>query len=145
MPKKTGRPYKNIDKKTFEGLCRIQSTLDEMCAVFQCGDKTLENWCKREYGESFYEIFSQKRLAGHISLRRALYRKGIEQEDTKIMIFLAKNWLGMSDKQDVKLDSPLQLASGYDLSNLSEQELLNLRELLTKAKTNGQTANDSGD
>lgn len=62
-----------------------------------------------------------------------------------MLIFLGKNWLGQSDRQEVKLDSPLQVSTGYDLSNLSEQELLNLRELLVKAKQNGNTTNNSGD
>ena len=140
-----GPRYKTIDSKAFEGLCRIQCTLDEMCAFLECDNKTLENWCKREYGMKFSEIFTRKKSTGHISLRRTLYRKGVEEGDSRILIFLAKNWLGMSDKQKVELDSPLQITSGYDLSTLSEQELLNLREILSKAKTNGQTADPSRD
>lgn len=140
-----GRPYKAIDKRTFEGLCRIQSTLEEMCAVFECDNKTLENWCKREYGLKFSEIFSEKRLMGNISLRRKLYKKAVEDEDPRMLIFLAKNWLGMSDKQDVKFETPLQIASEYDLSALSEEELLSLRELLAKAKPNEKTSNPKRD
>ena len=117
--------------------------MNEMCAAFDCDNKTLENWCKREYGKKFSEIFSKKRLSGNISLRRKLYKKGIEDEDSKILIFLAKNWLGMSDKQDVKVSSPIEVNSSYDLGNLSEEELMSLRELLLKAKSNGHTTDDS--
>ena len=142
---KKGRPHKEIDRKAFEGLCRIQCTLNEMCDFLECDNKTLENWCKREYGMKFSEVFIRKRSTGHISLRRTLYRKGVEEGDSRILIFLAKNWLGMSDKQKVELDSPLQVTSGYDLSTLSEQELLTLREILSKAKTNVQTADINRD
>ena len=119
--------------------------MNEMCAFLECDNKTLENWCKREYGMKFSEVFIRKRSTGHISLRRTLYRKGVEEGDSRILIFLAKNWLGMSDKQKVELDSPLQVTSGYDLSTLSEQELLTLREILSKAKTNVQTADINRD
>ena len=142
---KRGRPRKEFDKRTFENLCAIQSTIIEMCAFFECDTKTLENWCKREYGKTFHEVFREKRCKGFISLRRAQFQKAIEEKNTAMLIFLGKNWLGQSDRQEVKLDSPLQVSSGYDLSNLSEQELLNLREILLKAKQNGQTTDNSGD
>lgn len=60
-----------------------------------------------------------------------------------MLMFLGKNWLKQSDKQDINLSGTV--SSGYDLSSLSKLELLNLRELLVKAKTNGQFANNSGD
>lgn len=142
---KKGRPRKEIDKRTFENLCAIQSTITEMCAIFECDSKTLENWCKREYGMNFSQVFKEKRCKGFISLRRAQFQKAIDEKNTAMLIFLGKNWLGQSDRQEVKLDSPLQVSSGYDLSNLSEQELLNLREILVKAKQNGQTTDNSGD
>ena len=142
---KKGRPHKEIDKRTFENLCAIQSTITEMCAIFECDSKTLENWCKREYGMNFSQVFKEKRCKGFISLRRAQFQKAIDEKNTAMLIFLGKNWLGQSDRQEVKLDSPLQVSTGYDLSNLSEQELLNLREILLKAKPNGQTTDNSGD
>ena len=118
-----GRPRKEFDKKTFENLCAIQSTITEICAVFECDDMTLNNWCLREYGATFSKVFREKRCKGFISLRRAQFQKAIEEKNTAMLIFLGKNWLGQSDRQEVKLDSPLQVSSGYDLSNLSEQEL----------------------
>ena len=64
-----------------------------------------------------------------------------------MLIFLGKNWLGQSDKQDLKLsgskDNPLQIIHKYDLSALSEQELLILRNILLKAEKNEGTTNDS--
>ena len=144
MPRR-GRPRKEIDKRTFENLCAIQSTLGEICAIFECDNKTLETWCKREYGINFSEVFQKKRCRGFISLRRAQFQKAIDEKNTAMQIFLGKNWLGQSDKQDVKLDSPLPVNSGYDLSNLTEEELLQLRGILGKAKSNGTTTNDSGD
>ena len=60
-----------------------------------------------------------------------------------MQIFLGKNWLGQSDKQDVKL-SPVEINSSYDLSNLTEEELLQLRGILGKAKSNGNSADTRG-
>lgn len=145
---KMGRPRIEIDKRTFENLCAIQSTMKEMCSVFECNHKTLEAWCKREYGgETFYQVFSKKRRRGFVSLRRAQFQKAIDEKNTAMLIFLGKNWLGQSDKQDVKLlgskKNPLRIDCKYDLSSLSEQELLTLRGILMKAETNGKTADNS--
>ena len=138
-----GRPHKEISRSTFEGLCKIQCTLNEMCAVFDCDNKTLENWCEREYGKPFKQVFSEKRCKGYVSLRRKMYKKAIKGEDSRMLIFLAKNWLGMSDKQNVMLENPIEINSSYDLSSLTEEELLQLRGILGKAKSNGTTT-DTG-
>ena len=145
---KMGRPRVEIDKRTFENLCLIQCTIKEICSIFECDHKTLEAWCKREYkGKTFSQVFSEKRCRGFISLRRAQFQKAIDGKNTAMLIFLGKNWLGQSDKQDVKLlgstENPLEIKCKYDLSSLSEQELLTLRGILMKAETNGNTADNS--
>ncbi len=94
--KKMGRPKKVIDKKAFESLCGIQCTRSEVCQFFNLTDKTLDKWCKDTYNMTFSAIFKIKRGTGIISLRRT----GFELAKTKgsVYIFLAKNYLGMSDK-----------------------------------------------
>lgn len=59
-----------------------------------------------------------------------------------MQIFLGKNWLGQSDKQDVQLSS-MEINPEYNLNNLSEEELLKFRELVAKVRKNGQSS-DSG-
>ena len=96
MAKKMGRPKKEINKKQFESLCGIQCTLEEICDVLGVTDKTLNTWCKKEYGTTFSEVFRQKRSLGKASLRRS----GFEMAKTvpSVHIFYAKNYLGMTDK-----------------------------------------------
>ena len=93
---KMGRPKKEINKKQFESLCGIQCTLEEICDVLGVTDKTLNTWCKKEYGTTFSEVFRQKRSLGKASLRRS----GFEMAKTvpSVHIFYAKNFLGMTDK-----------------------------------------------
>lgn len=90
-----GRPKKDIDKKQFENLCAIQCTLTEICGWFGITDKTLEAWCKREYGKNFSEVFAEKRAAGRISLRRYQFQQA--EKNPTMAIWLGKNWLGQSD------------------------------------------------
>lgn len=108
-----GRPPKAIDQKTFENLCGIQCTMDEICAVFDVSKITLERWCKRTYGETFSTVFAQKRQAGKIALRRAQFRQ-VEKGNTGMIIFLSKNLLGMSDTVKVESQADGKLADLID-------------------------------
>ena len=104
--KKTGRPRKEIDKTEFEKLCGLQCTLEEICSWFDITDVTLNTWCKNNYeGKTFSEVFAIKRGQGKISLRRNMLR--LSEKNATMAIFLAKNWLGMTDNVEVKADTSL--------------------------------------
>ena len=105
MPR-TGRPRTDIDKNTFESLCGIQCTEEEICAFFGCCEDTLNSWCKRTYTDenkkpmTFSDVFKQKRGVGKISLRRAQFR--LAQKNATMAIFLGRQWLGQKDKISVE-------------------------------------------
>lgn len=92
---KGGRPRAQINKKQFESLCGIQCTKEEICAVLDVTDKTLEKWVKDTYNAGFSEVFKAKREYGKASLRRAGFQ--LAQKNAAVHIFYAKNHLGMTD------------------------------------------------
>lgn len=85
-----------IDKKKFENLCGLQCTLEEVCGFFDINDKTLNSWCKKTYGTTFYEVFKEKRGIGKISLRRMQWK--LAEKNPSMAIFLGKQYLGQKDK-----------------------------------------------
>lgn len=99
---KAGRPKKEIDKETFEKLCGLQCTAEEMCGFFDVSDKTLYKWCKDTYNDNFSVIYAQKRGLGKISLRRAQWK--LAEKNASMAIFLGKNYLGQRDSVDVGVD-----------------------------------------
>jgi hypothetical protein len=101
-----GKPRAEISQKEFEGLCAFQATLDEMCDYFHVTKATFERWCKDTYKETFYTVFSKKRVAGKISLRRSGFK--LAQTNAAVHIFYAKNFLNMRDipLQDSDTDTP---------------------------------------
>lgn len=62
-----------IDETQFRNLCRLQCTLREICSFFGCSHDTIERWCKETYGDTFQNVFQQKRMDGIISVRRAQF------------------------------------------------------------------------
>lgn len=140
---KGGRPKKEIDKKVFENLCGLQCTLNEIASAFDCSTDTVERWCRREYKKGFAEVFSEKREKGRISLRRKQWQ--LAEKSPAMAIFLGKNYLGQTDKQDVEVsgpnNAPIALKHKHDLSGLSMSEQMALAAIMAKleGKKNGPT------
>ena len=88
-----------IDKKQFENLCGLQCTLLEICDAFDVDDKTLNEWCKKNYGTTFSEVFKTKRGKGQISLRRMQWK--LAEKNASMAIFLGKQYLGQRDNPDL--------------------------------------------
>ena len=97
------RPRIPIDKATFEKLCGLQCTEQEIADWFSCSIDTIERFCKREYKMRFAEIYAKKRSVGKISLRRMQWK--LAEKSAPMAIFLGKNYLGQTDerKQQVEL------------------------------------------
>lgn len=102
------RPKKEIDKKSFENLCAIQCTQEEICDFFEVSDKTLNSWCKRTYGAGFSEVFRQKRGKGKISLRRTQFE--MAKKSATMAIWLGKQYLGQQENPNTVLDDEEQQA-----------------------------------
>lgn len=96
---KMGRPKIPIDRKQFESLCGLQCTKEEIASFFDCSVDTIENWCHSEYDSTFSAVFKQKRDVGKVSLRRSQFR--MAQKNATMAIWLGKQYLGQSDKQEV--------------------------------------------
>lgn len=107
---KMGRPTIEIDQLTFEKLCGIQCTLEEIAGVFRCSPDTIERWCKRTFDTTFAEVYKKFSASGKMSLRRAQFR--LAEKSAAMAIFLGKNYLGQTDHVEIadttaldKLDS----------------------------------------
>lgn len=86
---------KNFDKDEFQNLLKMQCTEKEIVSFFSTTRNTLQKWVKKTYGKNFADVSKDWREAGKASLRRKLYN--LADTNPGVAIFLAKNWLGMSD------------------------------------------------
>ncbi len=100
---KIGRPKKQISQKQFEELCQIQCTEEEICAVLDVSDQTLNTWCKETYGRTFLETFKEKREAGKMSLRRKQWN--LAETNATMGIWLGKQYLGQRDESKVDIST----------------------------------------
>lgn len=119
---KMGRPKKPIEQKQFEELCQIQCTEEEICAVLNVSDPTLNSWCKATYGKTFLEVFREKRIGGKTSLRRKQW--ALAETNATLAIWLGKQYLGQRDEQTHNVNANVNALHG-----LSEEELRRLATL----------------
>ena len=103
---------KQVAQETFERLCQIQCTTDEICSVLGLERKALARWAKRTYGKALELVMADFQADGKSSFRRLGLRLA-EQGSASVWIFLAKNWLGMSD-------NPAPMASGEESKELAQ-------------------------
>lgn len=89
------RPRKEIDANLFKKLCGLQCTLEEIAGVFDCSPDTIERWCKREFKESFADIYKKYSANGKMSLRR--YQFELAKKSAAMAIWLGKQYLGQTD------------------------------------------------
>ena len=89
-----------IDFKELEKLCHLQCTEREIADWFHCSIDTIASRVKEQFSISFPEYFEKRRVGGLIALRRNMLK--LSESHPQMAIFLAKNWLGMSDKQEIE-------------------------------------------
>lgn len=121
MANKVGRPSVEIDQKTFEKLCSLQCTLEEIAGFFGCCDDTINNWCKKTYNDNFSGIYKKKSIGGKISLRRTQFK--IAETNASMAIFLGKQYLGQRDV--IENDNTKELEKVEELLSKIEKEAKN--------------------
>jgi hypothetical protein len=90
---------KEISFKELEKLCAHQCTLAEIACWFKVSEDTIERRVKEQFKITFAEYFEQKRGIGRISLRRKQMQIALGG-NIAMLIFLGKQYLGQSDKQE---------------------------------------------
>ena len=123
---KRGPKEKPIDWDHLDKLCLIQCTLDEISMFFNVSPDTIERRCEREKGMKYAEYHKTKSVGGKISLRRAMFRKAIDQDNATMQIWLSKQYLGMKDQLDSTIND--ESRSKPTIINVNVEELTRIAQ-----------------
>lgn len=93
-------PIKEISWEQVDKMCQLHCTGEEQAGVLGVDYDTLNSACKREKGKGFSDYFKEKSAGGKMSLRRRQYTEAMEG-NTTMLVWLGKNWLNQTDKQEV--------------------------------------------
>jgi hypothetical protein len=118
MPKKTGRPKKEIDFQIVEDLAKIFCTQEEIAGILHVSVDTLQR------SEKFCGIYKTAQETAKSSLRRAQWAM-VEKGNTGMAIWLGKQYLGQKDKTDHEI-------TGKDGAPIKTETTLNVSEEVKK-------------
>ena len=97
-----GRPKSKVDEKILGNLAHIGCTLEEIGSILGVSARTLQR--------NFAEIIDASREKGKASLRKKMFEKAINKDNTHMQIWLSKNYLGMKDRMvNEQISEPLPL------------------------------------
>ncbi len=95
-----GRPkieWRDKEFSTFEALCGIHCTEQDICSVMNVTDKTLNKILKKKYKMNFSECFKRFSANGRISLRKKQFEVA-KAGNVTMLIWLGKQHLGQADR-----------------------------------------------
>jgi hypothetical protein len=123
-----------IDVGELERLATLQCTDEEIAAYLGISVRTLQ---RRLQIAKLRELVDAARAKGRASVRRILFRLA-NSGNVAAAIFLAKNLLGYRDVVNTEhtglAGGPIQIATKPDLSDLTDEELKQLRAIAGKTK-----------
>jgi len=132
------RPESKIDPVELEKLCGMQCTDEEIAAFFGVSPRTI---VRRRLIPKYRDIMDHGRAKGRVSVRRNLFKQS-NAGNIAATIFLAKNLLGykdfVSNEHSGPGGAPIAVDARPNFSNLSDEELQQLRLLVGKAKPPGR-------
>lgn len=142
--RRPGRRAVQIDLGELEKLCALQCTEEEIAAWFGVSARTIE---RRRKTAQFREVMERGKAKGCVSLRRSLWRLA-NAGNPAANIFLAKNLLGYRDVVNTEhsglAGGAIQIAARPDLSQLSDEELCQLRAIARKTLPGGPDRSGTG-
>jgi len=100
------RPPMKLEDIKFDGWDQLDALImwankTYCCEVLKMNEKTLTARIKEKHGLSFYDYKEQKKEAMRVNLRKKQYDVAMAG-NVSMLIWLGKNELGQTDKQDIE-------------------------------------------
>jgi len=140
-----GRAKKPVDFAALDKLLAMQGTAEECAGVLNVSVDTLDARVREKFGITFAEYAAPRRASGRMSLRRAQFVTAVQKQNPTMLIWLGKNVLGQTDKQEITGagGAPLVPAKALpDYSQLTTEELRTFLALAEKARPKGQSGEE---
>lgn len=145
---KGGRPRIEIDLTQVEKMCALRCTADEIAGFLGVSMDALIARIKEAGYKGFPDFFKSHSASGNVSLRRWQWEKA-KKGNVTMLIWLGKQYLGQSDKQELtgQDGGPLQTSQSIehrlDLSDLSDEEVKLLESIGAKVKADQDKEEES--
>lgn len=100
MGKGTGRPKADIDWALVDNYLRAHCDGMGIAGLLGIHHETLYKRCEADNNLAFSEYAAKRRAEGKELLRAKMYEKALKEGDKAMLIWLSKQYLGMSEKTE---------------------------------------------
>ena len=138
--KKVGRPKIELNLDELERLSRLNCTMPEISAYFDIPLRTLEDKFTNE--PEVRKAIEKGRATGMLSLRRKQIQIMEDTNNSTMAIWLGKQMLGQTDRQEIRQDINIEERKVLDVSRLSDDDLNYLERTLKHALVDTDTSGE---
>ena len=130
QPAKRGRPKVEIDWDKVGKMLEAGASAEGIAATVGVCRDILYKRCEADNGINFSTFSQEKKSKGDELLRTKQFQVAMSGDKT-MLIWLGKQRLGQSDKQEIgnKDGEAFKTESTHDLSKLSTEQLLQLKDI----------------
>ncbi len=139
--RKVGRPKIELNLGELERLSRLNCTMPEISAYFDIPLRTLEDKFTNE--PEVRKAIEKGRATGMLSLRRKQIQIMEETNNSTMAIWLGKQMLGQTDRQEIRQDINIEERKVLDVSRLSDDDLNYLERTLKHALVDTDTSGEN--
>ena len=139
--KKVGRPKIELNLGELERLSRLNCTMPEISAYFDIPLRTLEDKFTNE--PEVRKAIEKGRATGMLSLRRKQIQIMEDTNNSTMAIWLGKQMLGQTDRQEIRQDINIEERKVLDVSRLSDDDLNYLERTLKHALVDTDTSGEN--
>lgn len=115
MPKRpgAGKPRHNIDWERVDHFLTCGCSGTQTASKLGIHPETLYNNVVKKFGVGFQEYMRSKRECGEVLVKEAQFDEAVRKRNTSMLIWVGKQLLGQSEKQEVKHEGqvPIQVVS----------------------------------
>ena len=116
---KIGRPRAQFDLELVERTASLQATHEELATVLKCSVYTIKDRIAND--EEFSTAYKRGKEEGKLSLRRWQVHAA-KSGNVSMLIWLGKQYLGQSDKQETMIGGTRPLKINIELDKLNGEE-----------------------
>ena len=139
--KKVGRPKIELNLGELERLSRLNCSMPEISAYFDIPLRTLEDKFTNE--PEVRKAIEKGRATGMLSLRRKQIQIMEDTNNSTMAIWLGKQMLGQTDRQEIRQDINIEERKVLDVSRLSDDDLNYLERTLKHALVDTDTSGEN--
>lgn len=132
----SGRKPLPIDEGILETMVMYGATCLDCADKFNCSEDTIVRYIKKNYGMNFAEFSDKKKSAVRMKLREKQIQMALKG-NVALLIFLGKNILGQSDKQDITQTSNV-VELKYNLKESPSELRKRLKESLESSEDSSE-------